>query len=238
MKRISIKIFIMASIVTICVISMFGKSAYADWDKDGEEWKYIGDYGYEIGWQQINGKWYYFSSDTGTMKIGWLYDEQYSKWYYLNFDGSMDGSKTTSTYPIELSSIQDKINQCTGDKATYDSTKRIDDNVFECFKGNSDASSKQYYYHPSTGNIYKIENGILTNIQTHEVINFFTQEQAVQTVKDYLSKNYKDIPQIIKVENDDGDHYLVHCYDDTGDYITNSTWYSVDKTTREVKITL
>lgn len=225
----------MASIVTICMTSVFCKNTYADWDKDGDDWRYIGDYGYKTGWQQIDGKWYYFSSETSAMKIGWFYDEQYGKWYYLNFDGGMDGSKTTSIYPMELSNIQDEINQCAGEKVTYDSTKKVDDNVFECFKSNSDALFKQYYYHPLTDNIYEMKNGILTNVQTHEVINFFTQEQAVQAVKDYLSENYKDIPQIVKVENDDGDHYLVHCYDDTGEYTTNSHWYYVNKTTREIK---
>lgn len=236
MKRSSIKIFIIASIVMMCVASVFGKNAHAYWDEDGDDWRYIGDYGYKTGWQQIDGKWYYFLSETGIMKIGWFYDEQYSKWYYLNFDGGMDGSKTTFTYPMELSNIQDKINQYTGEKVTYDWTKKVRDNVFECFKSNSDLSSNLYYYHLSTGNIYEMKNGILTNIKTHEVINFFTQEDAVQAVKDYLSKNYKDIPQIIKVENDDGDSYLVHCYNDTENYTTNSSWYYVNKTTREIRL--
>lgn len=39
-----------------------------------------------IGWEKINGKWYYFN-DAGYMVTGWIfYNEQ---WYYLKADGTM-----------------------------------------------------------------------------------------------------------------------------------------------------
>jgi hypothetical protein len=40
----------------------------------------------KAGWNQINGKWYYYNTN-GTKKLGWLSLD--NKWYYLNTDGSM-----------------------------------------------------------------------------------------------------------------------------------------------------
>ena len=34
-----------------------------------------------IGWQFINGKWYFFN-DVGEMKTGWI--QYFDKWYYCN----------------------------------------------------------------------------------------------------------------------------------------------------------
>ena len=234
MNKINKNLFILA-VAIILVGSGFTKNVYAEWEHENCEWKYLGDYGYEKGWQQINGKWYYLDSGTGIMKIGWFYDEQYGKWYYLNFYGDMYASKTISTYPVELSNIEAKIKQYTNEEVEYKWTKDIDDNMFACFMSKNENAPKQYYYHTSTGNIYEIKNGILTNIATQETVDFFTEEQAVQVVKDYFSNNYKDIPQAIKVESNEEDHYLIHCYDDKDGYETNSSWYCVDKTTRDVK---
>lgn len=222
-------------LIAIILVGLgFTKNVYAEWEHENCEWKYLGDYGYEKAWQQINGKWYYLDSETGIMKIGWFYDEQYNKWYYLNFYGDMDASKTTCTYPTELSNIENKIKQITNEDVIYKWTKDIDDNMFVCFMGKNEIQPKQYYYHQSTGNIYEIKNGILTNIETKETVDFFTEEQAVQVVKDYFSKSYKDIPQVIKVESNQEEYYLIHCYDDKEGYETNSSWYHVNKTTRDV----
>lgn len=214
---------------------LFTKNVYAYWEKNENDWRYIGDSGYEKKWQEINGKWYYFSNETGVMKIGWFYDEQYNKWYYFTYNGDMDDSKTTATYPTELSSIQEKIKQYAEDDATYEVTKQVDNAIYVCFISKNESSSVQYYYQPSTGNIYEVKDGILTNLATNEKIDSFTQDQAIQVVQDYLKDNYKYVPKIIKVVVDDGDSYFVHCYDTEGD-AANSSWYHVNKTTREVTL--
>lgn len=227
------KIFIFALSFIIFTGVGFTKAAYADWEESGSNWRYIDDSGYAKGWQEVNGKWYYLANDTGIMKIGWFYDGGYNKWYFLNDDGTMDSSKTTSTYPTELSNVQEKIKECTNEDVEYETTNQIDDNVFWCFKSENGIAAKQYYYQTSRGNIFEVKNGIFTDIFTKEAVNMFSEEEAAQVVRDYLSENYKYIPKIIKVEVDDGDSYFVHCYDEEGDP-SNSSWYHVNKTTREV----
>lgn len=223
-------------IVLFIILTGLGitKNAFAEWEQEGTEWKYLGDYGYKTGWQQIDGKWYYFSLQSETMKIGWFYDPQYNKWYYLNYSGDMDSSKTTATYPTELNNIQNRIKQYVNYDTTYEDTNQVDNAVYVRFISNSEDAHTQYYYQPYTGNIYEAKDGVLTNLATHEKINIFTQEDAVNAVSDYLTNNYKYIPKIIKVEVDDGDSYFVHCYDAEGDAV-NSSWYHVNKTTREVR---
>ena len=39
-----------------------------------------------LGWQQVNGVWYYFG-ESGAMRTGWVLDD--SKWYYMNENGVM-----------------------------------------------------------------------------------------------------------------------------------------------------
>lgn len=233
MKRINIKFCMVLLTIIILVVTGFTKNAYADWENHENYWKYISDHGYAKDWQQINGRWYYFVPETSVMKIGWFYDEQYNKWYYLNYNGAMDSSKTTSDYPTELNNIGDKIKQHVNEDVVYEGTNQVDDNVFVCFESKNQVAARQYYYQPSTGNAYEIKNGILTNLSTNETIDIFSQEQAIQVVHDYLSDNYKYIPKMIKVEVDDGDSYFIHCYDNEGNDV-NSSWYHVNKTTRKV----
>jgi len=74
MSKFNKHFFILA--IAIMVVGLgFTKNAYAEWENENNEWKYLGNYGYEKEWQQINGKWYYFTSETGIMEIGWFYDE-------------------------------------------------------------------------------------------------------------------------------------------------------------------
>ena len=232
MKKIKKVLLIFISMIIMLAGEGVIKAANADWEEDNSNWKYIDNSGYSSGWQQINNKWYYFNPETKIMTIGWFFDKEYGKWYYLNFNGDMDATKTTLAYPEELSNIQNKIQKYTSEEVSYIYTNKIDDAVFVIFK--DDISAREYYYHSGTGNIYEYKNGILTNILTKEVIDFFTRDQAIQLVHDYLSKNNKYIPQIISVENDDGNSYLVHCYDEIGLYTATSSWYYVNKETREI----
>lgn len=130
MKRNSKKSILLIYTFIITIGLGLTQNAYAEWEREDSDWKYLGDYGYKMGWQQVDGKWFYFTPGTGIMKIGWFYDKQYDKWYYLNFDGDMDGNKSTNIYPVELSNIQNKIEQHTKEEVAYKCTSKVDDNVF------------------------------------------------------------------------------------------------------------
>ena len=39
-------------------------------------------------WEQINGKWWAFD-ETGYAKTGWLRDEDYSGWFYMDLERGM-----------------------------------------------------------------------------------------------------------------------------------------------------
>ena len=65
----------------------------AGWNKFGSGWKYFilpedeyddFDY-YNDGWEQIDGKWYFFDQDEW-MLTGWIKDD--GEWYYLKADGA------------------------------------------------------------------------------------------------------------------------------------------------------
>jgi glucan-binding YG repeat protein len=54
------------------------------WEQDSTGWWYeYADGSYAIGWTKIDGNWYYFSAN-GYMYTGWLFDEKYQGWYFLD----------------------------------------------------------------------------------------------------------------------------------------------------------
>jgi len=56
------------------------------WVKDNEGWKYQVNSQFVTGWQQVEGKWYFFGQDN-LMKKWWVKDN--GTWYYLNGSGEM-----------------------------------------------------------------------------------------------------------------------------------------------------
>ena len=77
-----------------------GRYAENRWGIIDGRWYYFDHNGRMVtDWQQLNGVWYYLatSEDTkrtegikeGEMRIGWVYDLFYQKWFYLDKDGAM-----------------------------------------------------------------------------------------------------------------------------------------------------
>ena len=56
------------------------------WVKDNQGWKYEVNSKLVTGWQQVEGKWYFFGQDN-LMKKWWVKDN--GTWYYLNGSGEM-----------------------------------------------------------------------------------------------------------------------------------------------------
>ncbi|WHY77303.1 amidase domain-containing protein [Neobacillus sp. WH10] len=57
------------------------------WVFSGNFWYYYVNGVKQIGWQSINGKWYYLDPSSGAMKTGWLKDGE--RWYYFDSTGAM-----------------------------------------------------------------------------------------------------------------------------------------------------
>lgn len=58
----------------------------AEWVQQGNNWYYLYEGSPVIGWEKINGEWYYFDNN-GAMRTGWLRNGGY--WYYLDTTGIM-----------------------------------------------------------------------------------------------------------------------------------------------------
>ncbi len=56
------------------------------WRQSGSRWWYQIGNSYAVGWEEIDGDWYYFDA-AGWMKKGWL--KSGSKWYYFKSSGAM-----------------------------------------------------------------------------------------------------------------------------------------------------
>ncbi len=67
-----------------------------------------------------------------------------------------------------------------------------------------------------------------------EVAKTITPVKAEQMVKEYLTKRGEYIPSIIQVDHEDGESYVVHCYDIVVDHTATSGWYYVNKKTGKI----
>ncbi|SFD05698.1 CHAP domain-containing protein [Clostridium uliginosum] len=88
MKKIFLKKIITTAIISTIISTMYPVAASATWIKDSQnKWNWTENGEKAIGWNLIDGKWYYFSND-GIMSIGWI---RYSnKWYNLSLNGAMN----------------------------------------------------------------------------------------------------------------------------------------------------
>ena len=62
------------------------------WEKINGYWYLFDSYGYMLYyWKKSGGNWYYLSdsNNDGAMKTGWIFDKNYSKWYYCDSNGAM-----------------------------------------------------------------------------------------------------------------------------------------------------
>lgn len=238
LKRLSL------GMVTFMLIIMANSiTANAYWKQNNKGWQYTnGDY-YSIGWNIIDGNWYYFD-DEGIMETGWINDDE--KWYYLNDSGYLDDSKTTTIMPDEMKIIYNivSIYNDSGiikyENKGYINEIGLNDTSLYKFSSEDGLGNEfsEYYYDPFNGNVYKLKQGILTLLNTNTVINNsniqITIIEAVEKVKDYLLMNGKYVPDRIEYDHENVNSYIIHCYDSTDKYIKIDGWYYVDKFTGNV----
>lgn len=72
------------------VIASTGAYAKDAWHRINGKWYYFGSNTYAVkGWNLINGKWYYMDEEQCSMLTGWHEDAKDGNWYLLNQDGSL-----------------------------------------------------------------------------------------------------------------------------------------------------
>lgn len=76
---------IVSMLLSVSALTSIGVNA--QWRQDNTGWWYTEGDSWKVGWELIDGQWYYFAKD-GYMQTGWLKDSD-GKWYYLNEDGKM-----------------------------------------------------------------------------------------------------------------------------------------------------
>lgn len=78
---------IVLSVITIAAIfAVNPMAAHAEWKEDSTGWWYSYGDSWYTGWEQIDGKWYYFNSN------GYMAHDCYINNYYLNSEGYWDTS--------------------------------------------------------------------------------------------------------------------------------------------------
>lgn len=235
-KKISLAMlaFIITAIANAIPVS-------AAWIQNDKAWQYTKGELYSIGWDKIDGDWYYFNNN-GIMETGWInYNDEY---YYLSDSGALDESKTTTVMPDEIQTIYNIVNIYKDSGVIKYTSKGYSSELGlsgkELYKFYSEdqlgIKISEYYYDSSNGNVYKSEQGIIKLLNTNTTISnnntSITTVEAVDKVKDYLFAKGKNIPDKIEVESDNGSKYEVHCYNDS--YNSINDWYYVDKYTGNV----
>ncbi|WP_313184918.1 hypothetical protein [Lacrimispora sp.] len=85
-------------IATAILSAVMSTAVFAgEWKQDTNGWWYQNDDGtyMKSNWlQDANGKWYFFNSN-GYMMSGWIQISNTQKFYYLNYDGSMQTDPMT-----------------------------------------------------------------------------------------------------------------------------------------------
>ncbi len=78
---------LLSALLVFCGLTILNPvQANAAWKQNNTGWWYTQESSYSVGWEQIDGKWYYFDSN-GYMKTGWINDN--GTWYYCWSNGQM-----------------------------------------------------------------------------------------------------------------------------------------------------
>lgn len=227
-------------------------TAHAEWKSSAGKWYYSENGTNKTGWLQDGSNWYYLGFD-GIMKTGWIEDK--GTWYYLIDNGTLDNSRTSTTMPAEIQKVYDMVKPFADQKkfelkyvglyhTRYNdcfTNAGMEETTMYAFRVSDeyDIPIAEYYYNPQTGIVYKMVQGVVTNLGTPQTIydlnKKISKDAAIQNVKNYLATNKITIPNLIVEASDEyANSYVVRCISDSGDHINTAERYYVDKATGNV----
>lgn len=152
------------------------------WYKDKDKWYYLNDNGVmQTGWiKDKDSRWYYLDSN-GAMQTGWFkYDD---KWYYLepNSTGYKGEMYCNGTYTIDGKEYTFKAN---GELIEG----LISDKLIDFIKSWEGYYSKPYY---DCVGVKTLGYGMTG--EEIEGIDYVTEEQATEMLKDWINKKYAPV---------------------------------------------
>lgn len=177
--------FITTLIILACI--GFTQNAYAtsSWQQTYVGWIYYENGAMKTGWILTSGNWYYIDN-TGIMQTGWINDN--GTYYYLNDSGVLDNSKTTTAMPNELVTVSNRIKQYVNENIHYSKTLTQNGKLTYRFYGETLDSPNEYDYTPDTNKVFQLKQGILTRLDTNEVVNTkYTYEQCKDIADAYFN---------------------------------------------------
>lgn len=98
MKKTNLKKIILIGLLTTSILVAFPVGASAEWRQNTRGWWYSQGNSYATGWNNIDGKWYYFY-DHGSMN-GYMAFDTFINGYKLGLDGAWIQNSTTTTNSI------------------------------------------------------------------------------------------------------------------------------------------
>lgn len=173
-KTIGISIALATIVTTISTVQ-----AHAEWQKDSTGWSYSNGSSYDIGWNSIEGKWYYFDNN-GHMQTGWI--EDCGLWYYLYEDGSMAHDTTIGDYYVNSNGAW--VSTQKANFVSYD-----EEIVFECPSNwtKNDITGVDTYLLDDKGTFVNIVSESLDSKSIDEYCNYYDNSVKanlnVETIK-------------------------------------------------------
>jgi hypothetical protein len=198
MKK-SIKKLIALTITTITLMSTTIIPANAEWKQmnDGRWWNSKGD-SWSIGWDLIDGKWYYFDGN-GIMQTGWLKDTD-GKYYYLQTDGSMATNITTPDgYKVDAQGVWIQtttpiVNNSTTNENIYSDTTKSTTESSQTNTSSSSSSSSSNSSNNDEDLKHKIEKETLTVFYIKGSDKIYTMATGKNTISIFADMN-KDVAE-------------------------------------------
>lgn len=234
MKKLNLTRVIASTLIAVSAIALNPVGASAEWRRNSTGWWYSEGNSYlRNGWNQIGGKWYYFDFDGYITQNAWMYEG-----YYLNSNGEWTGTSKYRRNDILKNGFgygeSGDIYSEAGDQSDLDVI-----NGEPCiYTWNKDDKSR--FIGMNTLTVYDAKHNKLDKVMLGAK-NIINSSNAVQKVSQYLKDAGKYVPSVIECDHEDGNSYVIHCYDvitykGEGSHTATSGWYYVDKTTGNISL--